>query len=350
MVGGSPSTRQLVPSQVMASDPSTVNGSGRAAPTAQAGEHRVGDARPVRRDRDPGRATGGVTGDPAAVVDADRGVLPRPEPRVREQHRGGGVPPVVARRREERRAGVGLVGDVRAGGRVVRLEPGRGCRRGRARRRWRRAGRRRRGRRARARPRPSRGPPRRSTRSGRPGRCRRPPCCPGRRWRRPSRGSPRRWRASPGGRRTGPGSSSTGPSATIVTGDGAASIDLGEEVLAERRELGPDDGRQDDAVHVVAARAPVLGERHSVGSGVVPAAGERDLGPAERDEDATQVPQPGAAVDEAGAVDGDRAHVHRGVAEEHVDREQVVHAHVGRDDDRARTSRRRPRRRARATA
>ena len=130
-----------------------------------------------------------------------------------------------------------------------------------------------------------------------------------------------------------------GPSATIVTGDGRGVDDLGEEVLAERRELGPDDGRQDDAVHVVAARAPLLGERHSVGSGVVPAAGERDLGPAERDEDAAQVPQPGAAVDEAGAVDGDRAHVHRGVAEEHVDREQVVHAHVGRDDDRARISR-----------
>ena len=110
--------------------------------------------------------------------------------------------------------------------------------------------------------------------------------------------------------------------------------DLGEEVFGGLRKLGAHDRRQHDAVHVVAGRAPVVGERDPIRAGIVPATCERDLGPPEGGQDPAHVPQPRAAVDEPGPVDGDRADVHGGIAKEHVDREQVVHAHVGRDDDR----------------
>ena len=340
--GASIAARRAVPRH-RATQP--VNGSGRAAPRRRPASTASVTRGPSGSRRDPRRPTGGVAGDPAAGVDADRGLLPRRESRVRQ------APPrwrPTGSSRATRGTGCGRRSRRRCLRRPPRDPPRAGsrCQWGPARRRWHRAARRSRARRARGRPRPSRGPRRCSTR------CRR---------RRAAgdlhvAGDVDRTghRVDAGhlgeGRRMGREQvldASTGRAPRSSRGT-SRSMTSASRSVASRRELGPDDRRQDHAVHVVARHAPGLGER----------ARRRDrrhrgrMRTGSRDGQTRRGCGAGcaarAAVDESGAVDGDRADVHRGVAEEHVHGEQVVHAHVGRDDDRARLALPAPRRRARA--
>ena len=191
--------------------PATGGRSGQRVPASQPGEERVHEPLAVGRHRGPDDAPARVAGRPpggrSGRLDADRDVLPGRDRRVDEQDGRERVPERAALD-EERIAEIDLVGDVRAGRLGVlaedRLDVGRdrdvvgrveADHRHRARR--------------------GRGPPpappdrrRSSTRSCRPASSRRPGCCRARRSCRPSRGSRRGSRRTPGPARPRPRGSS----------------------------------------------------------------------------------------------------------------------------------------------